>query len=306
MKCSFHRDVVGKPIRDEQGKLWCGTKQINLGYNWITGHFDLDEIFMMLTEGGAAIAPALSSDHRVYINFESCQLALVDIDSGMKLWELEDHWFYQLYGAGFYTTASHTEDNHRFRILYVLEDPITDREMMRHIYEGLLAIHGAADTSCKDVCRLFYGVTSSEYAAIQDKRIDQAGIETILSQRPPSHKPDMAPLPDKAPSAGELTELLNDLKNAFPILHYRERFIVVNTLGTYMTKEQAILQCRIRWSDAQSTGKYEGMLTNHGKYVNTPRIGTLIHMMRSVQPNYRKPTNHTLMKNQIRKLLGMT
>jgi hypothetical protein len=236
---------------------------------------------------------------------------MVDIDSGMKLEDLIDHWFFQLYGAGFYTTASHTEENNRFRIIYVLEEAITDRHMMKELYEGLLTIHGAADTSCKDVCRLFYGVVNPTYAAISDKKLSAAGVELVISSRIPREVIQHEPLVVQESDATDLIKILDDLKSHYPVLPYHERFIVANTVGAYLNKNQAIMELRSRWPDAECNGKYEAMLKHQGKYSNTPRMGTLVHMIRCMQPNYRKkkeptiPTTRWELKAYLEKALNM-
>jgi hypothetical protein len=237
---------------------------------------------------------------------------MVDIDTGMKLEDLLEHWFYQLYGAGFYTTASHTEANPRFRIIYVLDEPITDKQRMRQLYEGLLSIHGAADTSCKDICRLFYGAIKPEYAAISSKTLPDYGVDLAISQRK-TKRDEMkvyTELTVTSDTQADLLRTLDDLKAARPKLPYGDRFVVANTVGGYMSKTEAIAEMRKRWPDAESTGKYEDILKNHGRYSNTPRTATLVHMIRAVNKDYRKkveetPKTYWEMKKYLRQALHM-
>lgn len=172
MKLSIHQYIVGKPeVRETpsikkpghlEKTLWVANKKVNLGYDWFNVDLSYDEIFELLTVDGVAIAPELHDNPRSAKNFASCQIALVDIDKQMSIEELLDNEFYNEYAAGFYTTPSHTMENHRFRIIHVLETPITSVERMRRLYCGLMLAYGSADESCKDAARLFFGTVNAE------------------------------------------------------------------------------------------------------------------------------------------------
>jgi hypothetical protein len=74
----------------------------------------------------------------------------------MTIEELLNDEIYNAYGTGFYTTPSHTEENHRFRIVFRLENPIHEEIEMRKLYCGGIKAFGG-DKSCKDASRLYYG-----------------------------------------------------------------------------------------------------------------------------------------------------
>lgn len=156
IQASILPKCIGKPIK-KGDFYYCGDDRISLGYNWTNITASFDDIFELLTVDGYAIAPALKSDNRRDINFQSAQLVLIDIDSGMNISELNENEFYQKYACGFYTTPSHTNENPRFRILHKLETPITDSQSMKYLYKALMSVYGDADPSCKDSTRLFYG-----------------------------------------------------------------------------------------------------------------------------------------------------
>lgn len=161
MKLSVHSQMKGKPIsveKDGRHFLECNNKIINPGYGWINVDCSWEDIFELITTDGLATSAELKSDHRTDENFVSRQLIMVDIDDGMTIQELFNDEFYNEYGAGFYTTASHTDEHHRFRILFVTEQPITDKEQMKKIIRGLLFVFKSGDISCKDASRLYYGV----------------------------------------------------------------------------------------------------------------------------------------------------
>ena len=151
MKLSINPNIVGKPPKGSD---------VNLGYGWCNIEADWCDVFKLIIEDGYATSAELSSDNRKEANFVSRQLLMVDIDSGMTITELLDNEFYNTYGAGFYATPSFTEELHKFRICFVLEQPETDANRLRKINRGLLKVFEQADEACKDPCRLFYGTAN--------------------------------------------------------------------------------------------------------------------------------------------------
>lgn len=93
-------------------------------------------------------------------NFTGSGFLAVDVDEGLRLEEALAHEFIQRFGGMIYTSPSHTEEAHRFRIVFELEEPIHDRQMMEHALTGLIRKLGG-DASCKDACRLFFGNTNA-------------------------------------------------------------------------------------------------------------------------------------------------
>lgn len=188
MKLSIHPDIIGKPDRIErEGQkpyYMCNGKIINQGYGWQNIEVDSwSDAFELITTDGYATSCELSSDHREDANYVSRQICMVDIDDGMTIQELFNDDFYNEFGAGFYTTARHTDKAHRFRILFVLEEPETDCLRMRKIIRGLLETYKTADTNCKDGSRIYYGIPNCPYKESRDnilpKFITDALVEMI-------------------------------------------------------------------------------------------------------------------------------
>jgi len=179
MKLSIHPDVKGKPTQTDRG-YFVKNKQINLGYGWTNIECDFDDIFELITTDGYATSAELNSDNRKEEYFLSRQIFMVDIDDGMTIQELLNDEFYNAFGAGFYTTARHTDEHHRFRIIFITEEPITDVTNVKKITRGLLTMFKSADISCKDATRLYYGV---ENCVIKEKinrtLSNEAGTELI-------------------------------------------------------------------------------------------------------------------------------
>lgn len=179
MKLSIHPDIKGKPKQTEHG-YFLGTKKINLGYGWMNVDVDWDQAFELITTDGYATSCELSTDNRKEEYFVSRQLFMVDVDDGMTIQQLLQDDFYNQFAAGFYTTARHTDDNHRFRIMFITEEPITDVMDARKITRGLLTMFSAGDISCKDASRLYYGVPNSPIKESIDRKLSTTACNELI------------------------------------------------------------------------------------------------------------------------------
>jgi hypothetical protein len=296
MKISIHNKIIGKPEKkqepDGRFSLWMGDEKINLGYGWLNQDVSWPELFIMLADDGFAIAPYIKGNgHRIKENFISHSIALVDIDSGMRLDELKDNLFYQGFGSGYYTTPSHTEENHRFRLMFVLETPITDTEKMRNLYEGLLLEFGHADISCKDAARLFFGTINSTHNEITDKVLTDDAVDYIISERLKLNiKKDIAIDNNYKPMQhNEMIEILDKLKTCYADFSYHDRFSITRAVASVIGVSAAIQEMRIRWNDGQKSAKYEQLLKDP-LISGGPSAGSLIEWIRKVDPLYRKRT----------------
>lgn len=306
IKFAYHKTVRGKPQKQEDGTLCQDGQKVNLGYGWQTAELEYSEIFLLLSQGGYAIAPALTSDNRCEANFLSSELALVDIDEGMRIEDLETFEFYQLYGSGYYTTPSHKEDSHRFRIIYRLPGVVTDPQVMRMIYRGLLVIHGAADTSCKDSARLFYGTVGAERRQITSRTIDETGLELILgaydyleSQQPKITKKETH-WESTARSVEEIGQLLDELKLYYPDLRNGPRGEVTWAVASACSAQDTIRLMRSRWPDGAKTEKYESFIASYKRKGIT--LGTIYYMIRQHNPQYQLQASLTPQQRQYNRL----
>lgn len=179
MKLSIHPDIKGKPVHTDRG-YFVGNKQVNLGYGWTNIDAEWNDVFELVTTDGYATSAELSSDNRKDDNYVSRQLIMVDIDDGMRIEELFNDPFYNEFSAGFYTTARHTDTDHRFRIMFTTEEPVNDPMLMKKIIRGLLVVFKSADISCKDASRLYYGVPNCTIKENQGKILTNEAIKTLI------------------------------------------------------------------------------------------------------------------------------
>jgi hypothetical protein len=171
MKLSIHT-AKGK-LSKEQAYL--------LGSDWINIEAEWQEVFDIITIDGNATCAELKSDRRTADQFVSRELIMVDIDDGMTFDDLFADAFYNEYGAGFYTTPSHADDNNpRFRIMFRTEEPIMHGATMAKLYRGLLSVYNKADKQCKDPTRLFYGTPNAKYKEITAKVLPMEMINKLV------------------------------------------------------------------------------------------------------------------------------
>lgn len=114
----------------------------------------MDELAAFVREGAALSAQFKGK--RNAANFKAAGFLAVDVDDGLTLEDARKVPLYQNHCALLYTTHSHSEENHRFRLVFELESPITTRDRMEAAYSGLIATFGG-DKACRDASRLFFG-----------------------------------------------------------------------------------------------------------------------------------------------------
>jgi hypothetical protein len=103
-----------------------------------------------------SIAPQCSGGHRKASNFIQTGLLAADVDCDMTLEEAQQNLFVLRNASLIHTTASHTEQRHRFRIIFLLDEPITNAADYAASLLGLADMVGS-DRSVADGARMFFG-----------------------------------------------------------------------------------------------------------------------------------------------------
>jgi Origin of replication binding protein len=171
MLIAVSRLIVNKPgSRDFREKKLSGTFE-NLDLS-------LDEIAAEVSQGHAICAQHTKRWRRKE-NFLQTGFLAVDIDDGLTIEDALSDSFVQAFGGLIYTSPSHTEEAHRFRIVFELEQPITDIQTMEHAYTGLIRKFGA-DASCKDACRMFFGNTQAQIQMPGGKPLPAHEVEALV------------------------------------------------------------------------------------------------------------------------------
>ncbi|MDI9700124.1 hypothetical protein QM312_29720 [Burkholderia cenocepacia] len=153
LKVAINRHVKNKIARDD-----------SVGWSYATYKFENFELapddFIDSVRSGFAFCAWLNGPRKSK-NFQCMQVLAVDIDSGLMIDEVRTHPFFQKFGWFIYTTPSHRPDVHRFRIVFLMEQPIETEQRMKLAYTGIVRMFGG-DRSCTDASRLFYGSESCE------------------------------------------------------------------------------------------------------------------------------------------------
>lgn len=139
--------------------------------------YTLDQILESITKGKTIIPAGIKSNAKQ--NFKGQQVFLVDFDNtknGIKIKSneaehvtvdkiLEYCKSIKLEPTFIYNTFSHTDNQHKFRLGYVLEKPVTEYKIAEKIPEKLLEIFKDfnPDTSKQNLADFFYGGTKIVY-----------------------------------------------------------------------------------------------------------------------------------------------
>lgn len=103
--------------------------------------------------------------HRKIKNFICSDFIAADIDDGMTLNEAKENAFIQENASFIYTTANHTDEANRFRIVFQLPYTIYEPEIIKVAQQGL-AMKLLADRAAIDAARQFYGNTNAQILMI--------------------------------------------------------------------------------------------------------------------------------------------
>jgi hypothetical protein len=142
---STHPRILDKPAKSEP---------IDYGRHWVQAELEPTDLAQLVLQGNA-IAPQYVG-RRVSENFERAGFLAVDIDRGMTLEEALADEFVKAHASFMYTTASHTADAHRFRIVFALEADITNGRDWANASLGL-AVKLGGDQSIRHAACFFCG-----------------------------------------------------------------------------------------------------------------------------------------------------
>jgi hypothetical protein len=150
----------------------------------------------LIERGGAISVGIYRKEWRKQDNLISAQIMGVDSDGGAGAPDYDElAMFDELAQYAFlsYRTPSWQPDDHRARLLFILDQPITDLETYRRLLKRLLYHYSKrlphVDASCKDAARRFYGSYGAAHTFRPDARLPIAYLESL-----PIH-PDELPKP---------------------------------------------------------------------------------------------------------------
>jgi hypothetical protein len=127
---------------------------------------------------GVAFTCELAGDRNA-ANFVCFELLSVDMDGSRTIEDVKADRFIENYLTIFYTTPSHTPENHRLRLVFALPRPITTPQEMRAAYRSL-ALKLGGDPSATDPARLFFGCRGSR-PEIYDRGIPTDVLDELIA-----------------------------------------------------------------------------------------------------------------------------
>ena len=149
-RLSINQSLINKNDHDDKDALTHG---------WQNCGLTLEELSATILNG-VAYCVELSGSRRT-ANFVASDIISIDINGTRTIEEVMADPFFKKHASIYYTTPSHSKDISRFRIIFGLEDTITDYRDMRAA-TWTLAMRLGGDPSVVDPTRLFYGNDQAE------------------------------------------------------------------------------------------------------------------------------------------------
>ncbi len=180
-KIGLNRQFLGKPDK---------SAAINYAVGWEPSEVTEPDLIAHIRQGSALTAH-FRDGYRKTANFICSDFVAADFDGNMTLEEAEALPLIRRHCAFLYTTPSHTDEHHRFRAVFLLDETITDAKVWADCLYGL-AIRLGSDRSIKDAGRMFFGSLDAEVsqfggrlpACEVDKLVKLAQDERSRSRHP--------------------------------------------------------------------------------------------------------------------------
>lgn len=145
-KIGLNTSVLNKASND---------RRVNLAMDWLPSNVTADDLANHVTSGFAFTAH-FKDGYRRTTNFECADFIAADFDGTMRIEDALVLPYVQKYASFIYTTPSHREEEHRFRIVFLLDETIGSSRQWADALKGLAHKLGS-DPSIKDAARIFFG-----------------------------------------------------------------------------------------------------------------------------------------------------
>lgn len=128
---------------------------------------------------GMTFSYQFRDEKRAAENFEASDILAIDIDYGMTIAEALCHPIVEKYCSMLYTTFNHSQDHHRFRLIFGLSRTITNAKELSDATRALAQRLGG-DRAATDAARMFHGSKECN-PELFEHYIDHAFLEELIA-----------------------------------------------------------------------------------------------------------------------------
>lgn len=187
---SIRQDFTDKATTEELGRS---------GRGWTNSELDLEQ-FIEHIQNGYPFTHQFFGGRKTKEQFQQTNVLVADIDKDMTVDQALDDKFIKAHGTLIYTTPRHTQKQHRFRVVFVLDRLIFDPNVYESMYEGLMTKLPFTDPAVRSAAQFFQGSSTAQFwmlnKSIPDPMINKlinAGVESAIEKHTPSRIEKLTP-----------------------------------------------------------------------------------------------------------------
>jgi Origin of replication binding protein len=170
-------------------------------HGWRHVEITVEELAEWVGDGRAFSAQFMGP--RKASNFLGSDVVTVDVDGGLTIEEALAHPLIKDHSALLYTTVSHTEEDHRFRVVFAVPRTIQEPEEQAALARSL-ALRLSGDSRSVDATRISFGSRGARTWLIR-KELSQALVDELVEQSLNQPRPDVVGGPGAGGARSALT-----------------------------------------------------------------------------------------------------
>ena len=167
---SIRLDFTDKATKEDLGKS---------GRGWTVSELDLEQ-FIDHIKNGYPFTHQFFGGRKTKEQFKQTNVLVADINDNMTVEQALDDEFIKANGTLIYTTPRHTQEQHRFRVVFALDRLIFDPNVYESLYGGLMKKIPFADPNVRSSAQFFQG-SSTTQVWILDRSIPDALINKLIN-----------------------------------------------------------------------------------------------------------------------------
>lgn len=145
-KIGLNTSFLGKPPKNAR---------VNYAKGWVPSEVGTEDLISHIKAGGSFSAQ-FKDNYRKTDNFICSDFIAADFDKDIGIEQALELPLVKAHGTFLYTTPSHTDEAHRFRVVFLLDETVYQAEEWADGLKGL-ALKLGSDPSIKDAARMFFG-----------------------------------------------------------------------------------------------------------------------------------------------------